>query len=628
MRSGPACSTSRPNRGRGGHLVPLLLTLVACGQLQQPRALVPLAHLQALTPISEVQGNGAESPIVDRTVTVQGIVVADFQGRDELRGFFLQETQGDDRDDTSDGIFVFDDRNDVAVGNEVRVTGRVEEYYGLTEITGVESLTTLAEAPLPEPVTVSLPLPEGSDWEQYEGMYVRLESGAGALVAAEVYHLGRGGLVMLADERLRQFSQENQPSPAGYAEHLESLQRRTILLDDGTTKQNPDPVPYSTTGRELTADDTLRVGDETREVTGVITYSYSGWRGTDAYRIHPTKPVDFVTDNPRPRQPPEVGGSVQVASFNVLNFFNGDGQGGGFPTTRGADSAFELQRQLDKLVSAMVPLDAEVLGFIEIENDSGPDSALADLVDALNDRAGAGTYAFVESGVLGGDEIKVALAYQPAAVKPVGPSRVLNSTLSDARHTLEPRFDDTRNRPALAQTFVEVASGARFTVVVNHLKSKGGSCRGDPDRQDGQGNCNETRREAAEALVDWSRQLAKWAGDPDVLIMGDLNAYAREDPVRALLAGGFENLLGAHAPTYVFKGESGTLDYALASPELAGQVSGTGVWHINAEEPSVLDYNAEFKSERHVELLYSDSPYRSSDHDPILVGLDLEPGKR
>ena len=139
-------------------------------------------------------------------------------------------------------------------------------------------------------------------------------------------------------------------------------------------------------------------------------------------------------------------------------------------------------------------------------------------------------------------------------------------------------------------------------MVVNHLKSKGSDCNdvGDPDTGDGAGNCNVTRTLAAEALVDWLASDPTGSGDDDVLIIGDLNSYAKEDPIDVLLAGGYADLvqdeIGPSAYSYVFDGESGYLDYALASASLTGQVSGVGEWHINADEPIVLDYNTNFKS--------------------------------
>ena len=202
---------------------------------------------------------------------------------------------------------------------------------------------------------------------------------------------------------------------------------------------------------------------------------------------------------------------------------------------------------------------------------------------------------------------------------------------------VDPRFIDTKNRPALAQTFQDNATGARFTVVVNHLKSKGSDCNdvGDPDLGDGQGNCSQTRKAAAQALVDWLATDPTGSGDPDFLIMGDLNSYAQEDPIDAIKAGSddtagtgddFTNLIaqyqGQYAYSYTFDGQAGYLDHALASASLLSQVTGAADWHINSDEPDVLDYDTTFKPAAQ-DALYEPNAYRTSDHDPVVVGLNL-----
>jgi PKD domain len=243
-------------------------------------------------------------------------------------------------------------------------------------------------------------------------------------------------------------------------------------------------------------------------------------------------------------------------------------------------------------------------------------------VAGLNAAAGFGKYAFIDTGVVGGDAIRVGIIYQPAAVTPVGAHAIIDSTV-------DPRFRDNLNRPSIAQTFEVNANGARLTAVVNHLKSKGSDCNavGDPDIGDGQGNCNETRTLAAEAMVDWLATDPTGSGDPDFLVLGDMNAYAMEDPISVFEANGFvdtiDEFLQSEGYSFVFQGQSGYLDHALASPSLSGQVSGVTEWHVNADEPIALDYNVEFKSPNHVNTLFDTGPYRSSDHDPVLVGIDL-----
>jgi hypothetical protein len=322
--------------------------------------------------------------------------------------------------------------------------------------------------------------------------------------------------------------------------------------------------------------------------------------------------------------------------MNLLNFFNtfgttacAGGVGGAVMECRGAGDQTEFDRQWPKTVAAILGLDADVLGIMEIENDGyGPDSAIQFLVDRLNAVAGPGTYAFIDAdagtgqaNALGTDAIKVGLLYKPASVTPVGQTAVLNSVAFVNGGDLAPR-----SRPSLAQAFQSNANGGRFIVDANHLKSKGSACDS-PDANDGQGNCNAVRVNAANELVNWLASDPTGTGDPDILIVGDLNSYAMEDPITTIRNGGYTNLLsqflGDDAYSFLFDGQFGYLDHALSSASLVGQVSGTGEWHINADEPSVLDYNTDFKTPNLITSLYAPDQYRMSDHDPVLVGLDL-----
>ena len=116
-----------------------------------------------------------------------------------------------------------------------------------------------------------------------------------------------------------------------------------------------------------------------------------------------------------------------------------------------------------------------------------------------------------------------------------------------------------------------------------------------------------------------------------MLILGDLNSYAKEDPITALEAAGYTNLvdeyLGADAYSYVFDGQWGYLDHALGSaPMRHARSTGVAEYHINADEPSVLDYNTDFKTaEPACESLYAPDEFRVSDHDPVIVGLTPKP---
>jgi uncharacterized protein len=569
--------------------------------------------------IHEVQGSGASSPMVGARVMVEAIVVADF--RSTLSGFYIQEEDADaDADDaTSEGIFVYGSGTAVSVGDLVSVTGTVNEYFGMTELGNVTVQVLSSGNPLPAPVDVYLPLAASDHLERYEGMRVRMPQ---PLTVTENYNLGRYGEVWLSSGgRLMQPTNIALPGPdAGAVQAANNLNR--ILLDDGSTVQNPDPIVYP--APVLSASNTLRSGDTTTGLLGVLEYRY----GT--YRVQPTVTPVWVPDNARQNAPNALGGSLRVASFNVLNYFNGDGNGGGFPTSRGANTLEEFDRQRTKIIAAITSMDADIIGLMEIENDGyGATSAIQDLVNGLNAAAPSGTsYAIINPGVtrIGTDEIAVGLIYRVETVAPVGSAAILTSSVDS-------RFDDTKNRPVLAQTFDEIATGGRLTVAVNHFKSKGSSCDaiGDPDTGDGQGNCNLTRTDAAAALADWLATDPTGSGDSNSLIIGDLNAYAKEDPITALKNRGYTDLIDSfvgagNAYSYVFDGQSGYLDHALASTSLAGKVTGVTEWHINADEPRSLDYNVEFKTPGQRTSLYAPDAFRASDHDPVLIGLALTSG--
>lgn len=583
--------------------------------------------------IAEVQGVGSVSPYDGQSVTVTGIVSGDFQDVDDdvasnLGGFYLQQGQGDGDAMTSDAIFVYDGsrmRADVSVGDRLRVFGKVKEHFGETQLnaTAVEVIGS----GMIEPLDISLPATDASsnsdgdliaDLERYEGMLLRLPQ---QLTISNMRNLERFGELTLAQGgRLYQFTNTNSADVAGYAAHKRRNALRSIVLDDGLRASNPRELRY------LVADAPqpfpLRVGATLSGVTGNLRYSRgSGGDGDEGWRLMPTAEPIFRNSNPRPAVPQRKG-ELRVASFNVLNFFSTVDSGNNScgpranANCRGADSARELQRQLAKIVTALEMIDADIAGLVELENNSA--AAIAMLLEALNKRVGANAYQFVDTGSIGDDAITTGFIYKTATVVPIGEFAILDSS-EDAR------FDDSRNRPVLTQTFERTADAERLTVAINHLKSKGSDCNSsnDPNLGDGQGNCNRTRRNAAAALADWLAQDPTGSGDPDYLIVGDLNAYLMEEPLQALRDAGLVSLLdpSTNAYSFVFDAQSGALDHALASPTLAAQVERAFEWHINADEAAVHDYNLEHG--RDPGLFDADSAHRASDHDPIIVDIDL-----
>ena len=589
-----------------------------------------------LTPIYTVQGASAASALDGQAVTVRGIVTGDFQDGDaddsrNLGGFYIQGLPDGDFA-TSDGVFVFDGNNpavDVDAGDSVQVMGVVNEYFGETQVSAnsvsIVGAGGLIPAPINLPTAATTLNSDGeplADLERYEGMLIRFPQ---TLTVAGLRTLEDFGDVILAEGgRPYQFTNGNAPDVAGYAAYRETVAARRLILDDGRRAADATPIRYLNAG--AAPDYSIRLGDRVTNVTGNLRYSRgSGSNGTEGYRLMPTEPVQFESMNPRPGAP-VVAGSLSVASLNVLNLFSTLDTGPPIcgPSAdsgcRGADSAAELDRQLGKLVSAISTMNADIVGLVELENNA--DASLQLIVDALNTALGAGTYDYVDAGAIGTDVIKVGFIYQPATVGLAGVPAILDAGV-------DARFDDDRNRPVLAQTFVQTSNSARVTIAVNHLKSKGSSCAGDgdPNLDDGQGNCNLTRTNAAAALADWLLSDPTVSGDADALIIGDINAYLLEDPLTALKSAGFVSLLedrvGTGAYSFSFDGQAGALDHALASASLAPQVSDIEDWHINSDEPPVLDYNLD--DGRDPAFFDAGTPYRASDHDPLIIGLDLDP---
>jgi uncharacterized protein len=177
----------------------------------------------------------------------------------------------------------------------------------------------------------------------------------------------------------------------------------------------------------------------------------------------------------------------------------------------------------------------------------------------------------------------------------------------------------------LLQTFKPRAGGAAFSVVVNHWKSKGGcdgAEAGDRDQGDGQGCWNAARVDAARELLQWLDSDPSGGADGGRrLILGDLNAYSQEDPVRLLRNAGYRDALelGGRAgqSSYNFRGYAGSLDHALASAALASDVRDAAIWSINADESEAFKYRSFARNPD----WYSAEPWASSDHDPLILVL-------
>lgn len=605
----------------------------------------PTDPAQNVTPIVEVQGEGDKSPLVDQTVTVEGIVTAVYPTGGK-NGFFIQ-APGEADATRSSGVFIYGSKHagSVKIGDSVSVTGKVSEYFGSTQISA-NSVSKLEQS-LGEATPVKLDAWPATDAERerYEGMLLEL---SGDYTVTDNYGLNRYGEIGLAfgTKPLVQPTEVGAPDSAEAHAQAEYNAEHGVLLDDGATwdytknatAQNS-PLPY------LSLDKPVTVGSAatfTKPV--VLDYGHDAWRlqpqqqivGADSEWI----PATF--SDVREAAPAEVGGDITVGTFNVLNYFTalGEQENGckfyadrqGNPTTtnycraRGAYNAESFERQQAKIVAAINKLDASVIALEEIEDsaDFGKerDAALAHLVSELNKDAGAEKWAYVASPksipATGDDVIRTAFIYQPAEVSYVdGSTEILDN----------PNF--TNARAPLAATFSPVAKAdQKFVMIVNHLKSKGGQGSGDNasfDKDDNPANnvggWNGDRTRQAQAVVDFAAAQQQKQGTDLVFLAGDFNAYTMEDPVQTIIKAGYVQQVSEGEYSYLFGGLVGSLDHVFASPAAAKLVTGTDIWTINAYEPIALEYS---RNNYNVTQLYAPDQFRASDHNPKLVGLQFE----
>ncbi|VWC02979.1 ExeM/NucH family extracellular endonuclease [Burkholderia metallica] len=590
---------------------PFIALSVLAALIARPAAAMPPVSAGcggATTPIADLRSAAGPSPLAGQTTSIEAVVTAAFDGADGLGGFFVQQAdaQRRHRPGVPEGVFVYAPNARAKAGDLVHLTGRVDERYGRTQFTLSGGVTVCARGQTVTPATLTLPVAAHAVLAAHEAMRVRLPQ---TLTVSDTHDLGRYGSVVLSNGRLRIPTQVAAPAEA--AALAAANARNRIVLDDGSNRRDPATVRYPPPA--LSAANTLRAGYTVRGVEGVLELRYGAWR---LQPVAGAAPVFDAAANPRtgaPARHPDA--DLRVASFNVFNYFNGDGHGGGFdaPANRGAKTPAVFARQEAKIVAALHALRADVIGLMEIANNGhGETSAVRRLAAQLGDGWRA-----VDPGTarLGRDAIAVALLYDSRTVEPAG--RAASLALGG------------RHRPPLAQTFRRIGGTRTFTVAVNHLKSKNcpNATGADRDQSDGQGCWNAARTRAATRVADWLATSPTGVAADGVLLIGDLNSYAKEDPVRALESRGYTNLVprfvGDAAYSYVYRGEAGSLDHALATPSLAARVKAAHVWHINADEPVALQPVPDYKTAAQRASYYAPDPYRSSDHDPVVIDVAL-----
>lgn len=589
---------------------------------------VTVACSDTATPIATLQ-----DATLNQAYTVRGIITADFRYTNGFNGFYIQTADNNAVANKSNAIFVYTPAGSGITGgvegDEVILRGTLQTFSGQRQIASLTAnvltcgtgTNLIAAKPLQLPFASLTALTANSP-ALYNGMLVTFPQ---KLTVSENYNYGRYGELALSNSRLFIPTQLHIPGSTDARNLAANNLLNKVILDDGYNNQNRTPMIPS----GFNAYNTLRSGYSVENVTGVLEYRFNQWRVQPL--VSKPLPTFSSVDNPRAGAPARTTGSnLRIAAFNVLNYDNGLSQG--FPTERGALSKAEFDKQHAKIVSAMQQINADVFGLMEIAN-NGYDAGSA--IDYLTKGLGAGwTYVKPQTGNrLGTDAIAVGIIYNANKVQPVGTPAVLDLGV--------------RNRTVIAQSFKVKGGSTIFTVVPNHLKSKscstptasdvGGALN--EDQADGQACWAPTRVDGIQRITAWLATNPTGVTTNKVMILGDFNSYAKEDAIRTLEQQQYTNLLadskvgkGLNAYSYVFGvasdvngyGGAGTLDYGFASKTLLPLVKKAQVWNINADEPTVLSYSEEFKSAQQITDFYANDPYRSSDHDPVIVDLSID----
>lgn len=542
------------------------------------------AAAQTTLTIPQIQGNGASSPYISQKIKTTGIVTAKFIGSGKIGGYFLQDVTGDGNTATSDGVFVSTSTDNVAIGDKINLTGTVSENSGRTQI-GSITAQTLVSSGNQLPATKVQYNPDNFNWEQYEGMLVDFDQ---VLYVNSNYNLQQFGQLSLYPSRIFNPTNQALPGSADYFSLITANSKPQILLDDGITTTAYKPLPLAD------AYGTRRTGERVKNLIAVVDYT------SGKYVLYPAStPVFYGNSRPiAPALPSKYNLKVCASNLEIYLTTN-FGQG------YGPDSEELAARQHTKIMAALLAIDADIYGLIEIEQGQ---EALKKIVNALNTATVAGRYTYVnDGGTINGTYTKVGYVYRTDKVTPY-----LSIKNNDSPSPL---------RRKKAQAFTLKSNNERFIFSLNHFKAKSGcsSATGDDaDQGDGQSCYNATRVAESNSTLNFLRTNKTYYSDADVLIMGDLNAYGKEDPITTLIAGGYTDLHSAyHADSsysYVYNNQAGYLDNALASSSLKNQVAGLSVFHVNADEPAMFEYSGS---------AYQPDMYRYSDHDPVMVYLNL-----
>ena len=522
--------------------------------------------------VAELRVLDAESSIVE----IRGVVSGVFQEKNQIGGFYLQ----DSRYFYKQSVFVNSDEP-VVLGDEVILKAKVIEVKNETQLNDVELLKTVSHNHLIKVEQLSFPV-SNEQLEELEGCLVEIKD---ELQISDSYQFNKYGQLLLSSSQLMQETEvfDAQDKALEIADLSSQQAHNSIFVDDLSNMKFP-------------VLDSLYI-DPLKVVVGAKCSSVKGFvsQYKDNYKIRLLD--DIYTVNTPVTDSINLRSDLRIMNYNLHNLFNGNGNKEGFPTERGAKTYDKYLLQMKKLAEAIYAVDPHILAMMELENDGEDEfSSIQQFCDYLNLNGNRNYKIAATNGLVGDNLIKTGIIYDPNVV--------------EAEHKAQYHNHSVFSRPPLFQRFTYKDS-LEFVLSANHFKSKSPrNAQGlDVDQKDGQASYNNKRNLQAKALLGIIDSLYF---DENILVLGDFNAYTSEDPIQTLQSSNLSRL-ETNAHSYVYKGKMGNLDHVFVSDNFRNRIEEVKTWNINAIYPNWIDY-------RH--QLADSSYYRSSDHNPIIIGIN------
>ncbi|MFP3919118.1 DUF6359 domain-containing protein [Lysinibacillus telephonicus] len=578
--------------------------------------------------IHHIQSESHNSPFDGKIVeNIEGIVTYTYKiGNGNYFHIQTPDHLIDNNPKTSEGIVVYTGNQAlVEIGDLVSVTGTVDEYHidgyndtkqdtdlSVTQINARNDRNGIVRVlekgvELPEPIKITSdnlpnavidndgfadfdPEEDAIDfWESLEGMLV--EVGTVKAVAPQEH----GDLITVLEERAT------------------NTINGGVLLEENNA--NPDRIQFKLFDNYEARDFEVATGDKfTGPIQGVVNYGFQNYKIYADYEYMKAKHVEGSAE-PEKTTIVKTEDKLTIASYNLENFSNNTNE-----TTE--DKAAKLARAIGTDMGS-----PDIVGVTEVQDNNGQgagDAAANEsyerLIDAIEKESGV-RYEYLnidpinnEDGGAPNANIRVGFLYNPDRVSiPEGitPGDATTSVgYVDGKLTHNPgRIDPTNeafedSRKPLAAQFV--FQGKEVIVIANHWNSKSGDTPLFGSTQPPVYGSEEQRHKIANVVYDFVEKIKNDNPDANIVSLGDFNDFQFSESLKIhegeLMTNMINHVEESDRYTYLFQGNSQVLDHILVSNNL-----------VDNTEIDILHINADF----------TDMAGRASDHDPVMVQIDL-----